>query len=182
MYRLCEARMNGAIGNDFYEEQMIDLVATLNFIVPLELCANASLGSVPGERPEGKTDQEGPTVSGGKPMDPEAVKPTENAAVNAAVSEIDVAPGSPLGAAAAAASDLSTSIATGREPALLALSVEYMKTCATLAQEFGLKVSQNASERMLFRREAARAERISLAQYREYLENSGTQKASPAQN
>ncbi len=43
MYRLCEARMNDGITKDFYEEQMIDLLVTLNFIVPLELCIKGSL-------------------------------------------------------------------------------------------------------------------------------------------
>ncbi|WP_298974284.1 hypothetical protein [uncultured Roseobacter sp.] len=42
MFRLCEARMNTAVNEDFYEEQMTDLLMTLNFIVPLELCINAS--------------------------------------------------------------------------------------------------------------------------------------------
>lgn len=34
--------MNSAVDEDFYEEQMTDLLLTLNFIVPLELCINAS--------------------------------------------------------------------------------------------------------------------------------------------
>lgn len=42
MFRLCEARMNTAVEPEFYEEQMTDLLSTLNFIVPLELCINAS--------------------------------------------------------------------------------------------------------------------------------------------
>jgi len=42
MFRLCEAQMNQAVKPDFYEEQMTDLLSTLNFIVPLELCINAS--------------------------------------------------------------------------------------------------------------------------------------------
>lgn len=42
MFRLCEARMNTAVSEGFYEEQMTDLLMTLNFIVPLELCINAS--------------------------------------------------------------------------------------------------------------------------------------------
>lgn len=43
MFRLCEANMNDGISPDFYEEEMIDLVTTLNFIVPLELCMKAAL-------------------------------------------------------------------------------------------------------------------------------------------
>jgi hypothetical protein len=39
MYRLCEAHLNKAIPQDTYVEQMTDLVATLNFIVPIELCS-----------------------------------------------------------------------------------------------------------------------------------------------
>lgn len=43
MFRLCEANMNEGISEAFYEELMIDLVTTLNFIVPLELCIKATL-------------------------------------------------------------------------------------------------------------------------------------------
>jgi hypothetical protein len=39
MYRLCEAHLNNAIPQETYVEQMTDLVATLNFIVPIELCS-----------------------------------------------------------------------------------------------------------------------------------------------
>ncbi|MER9273495.1 hypothetical protein [Mesorhizobium sp. M0643] len=39
MYRLCEAHLNQAIPQETYVEQMTDLVATLNFIVPIELCS-----------------------------------------------------------------------------------------------------------------------------------------------
>lgn len=39
MYRLCEAHANDAIDQDIYEAQMFTLTATLNFIVPIELCA-----------------------------------------------------------------------------------------------------------------------------------------------
>jgi hypothetical protein len=42
MYRLCEAHLNDAIPKDTYVEQMTDLVATLNFIVPIELCSQLS--------------------------------------------------------------------------------------------------------------------------------------------
>lgn len=38
MYRLCEARLNDAISREAYEEQIINLTATLNFVVPIELC------------------------------------------------------------------------------------------------------------------------------------------------
>jgi hypothetical protein len=39
MYRLCEAYANDAITKASYEDHIADLTATLNFIVPLELCA-----------------------------------------------------------------------------------------------------------------------------------------------
>ncbi len=38
MYRLCEAYVNGAIDQQIYAEQMIDLISTLDFVVPMELC------------------------------------------------------------------------------------------------------------------------------------------------
>ena len=38
MYRLCEARTNDFINNDTFESQMTQLIATLNFVVPIELC------------------------------------------------------------------------------------------------------------------------------------------------
>ncbi len=41
MYRLCEANANNAIDNDFYQLQMTYLTPTLNFVVPIELCAKA---------------------------------------------------------------------------------------------------------------------------------------------
>jgi hypothetical protein len=39
MYRLCEAFANNAITKETYEDHIGNLTATLNFIVPLELCA-----------------------------------------------------------------------------------------------------------------------------------------------
>jgi len=39
MYRLCEAYINHAISEDTYQEHIANLTATLNFIVPIELCS-----------------------------------------------------------------------------------------------------------------------------------------------
>jgi hypothetical protein len=39
MYRLCEAYINHAITEDTYQEHIANLTATLNFIVPIELCS-----------------------------------------------------------------------------------------------------------------------------------------------
>ncbi len=39
MYRLCEAYINHAISDDTYQEHIANLTATLNFIVPIELCS-----------------------------------------------------------------------------------------------------------------------------------------------
>jgi hypothetical protein len=39
MYRLCEAYINNAISEDTYQEHIANLTATLNFIVPIELCS-----------------------------------------------------------------------------------------------------------------------------------------------
>lgn len=39
MYRLCEGNINGAIPKEIYTDQVSDLIATLNFIVPIELCS-----------------------------------------------------------------------------------------------------------------------------------------------
>jgi hypothetical protein len=39
MYRLCEAYINKAISEDTYQEHIANLTATLNFIVPIELCS-----------------------------------------------------------------------------------------------------------------------------------------------
>lgn len=42
MFRLCEAFVNGAIDKGVYAEQMIDLISTLDFVVPMELCVKIS--------------------------------------------------------------------------------------------------------------------------------------------
>lgn len=42
MYRLCEAFVNGAIDQQIYSQQMIDLISTLDFVVPMELCVKLS--------------------------------------------------------------------------------------------------------------------------------------------
>jgi hypothetical protein len=39
MFRLCEAYINHAITDDTYQEHIANLTATLNFIVPIELCS-----------------------------------------------------------------------------------------------------------------------------------------------
>ena len=41
MYRLCEAFLNEAIDQDTYADQMVSLVTTLNYVVPIELCINS---------------------------------------------------------------------------------------------------------------------------------------------
>lgn len=40
MYRLCEGVANGVIGKGEFISQMSGLVATLNFVVPIEICTN----------------------------------------------------------------------------------------------------------------------------------------------
>ena len=39
LYRLCEAHLNGAIGSDEYRENLVNLITTLNYVVPVELCS-----------------------------------------------------------------------------------------------------------------------------------------------
>lgn len=39
MYRLCEAHLNGAIDQDTYADQLIGLITTLDYVVPMELCS-----------------------------------------------------------------------------------------------------------------------------------------------
>jgi hypothetical protein len=41
MYRLCEAYLNGAIDKDTYADQLIALITTLDFVVPVELCTKS---------------------------------------------------------------------------------------------------------------------------------------------
>lgn len=43
MYRVCEAYLNEAIEAGDYRSQMVQLVSTLNYIVPVELCTKALL-------------------------------------------------------------------------------------------------------------------------------------------
>jgi hypothetical protein len=45
MYRLCEARANNFINDDVFRQQMNQLVATLNFVVPIELCTKMFVDS-----------------------------------------------------------------------------------------------------------------------------------------
>jgi hypothetical protein len=52
MYRLCEAFVNGAIDQQVYSQQMIDLISTLDFVVPMELCVKLSSE----ERQDGKEE------------------------------------------------------------------------------------------------------------------------------
>lgn len=59
MYRLCEAYMNDAIDMYAYEGGMQDLVTALNFIVPLELCANMATSVLGIARPEQDADTKG---------------------------------------------------------------------------------------------------------------------------
>ena len=40
LYRLCEAFANGAIDEEQYQANIIALTATLNFVVPIEICAD----------------------------------------------------------------------------------------------------------------------------------------------
>lgn len=130
MYRLCEGRMNRSISSEFYEELMIDLVSTLNFIVPLELCARASgelgklLGALEGPGRDGTT----PAVMGGSTAGTPAPGGDERPTT--------------------AAADQARKERDSRDAAAVAV----FAVCADLAQEFGLSINSTASERMKFRR------------------------------
>ena len=39
LYRLCEAYLNGALEKEQYKEHLINLVTTLNYVVPIEICS-----------------------------------------------------------------------------------------------------------------------------------------------
>lgn len=39
MFRLCEAHINGAIDPQTYGDQLVSLITTLDYVVPIELCA-----------------------------------------------------------------------------------------------------------------------------------------------
>jgi hypothetical protein len=70
MYRLCEAYLNNAIQDNAYQDHIGDLTATLNFIVPFELCAKlnreivVALATMPPiEVPDGDHHQQEPKTT-----------------------------------------------------------------------------------------------------------------------
>lgn len=143
MFRLCEARMNDSITQEFYEEQMIDLIASLNFIVPLELCANAATRVLNSDQAsiqsvEGSTapdDTITPPLS-----DPDLPKSSnENPTIYSTV-------GSHHG-------------------------VTLMTVCADLAQKFGIVVNNNATKRLNERRQQKRLDLIEIERYKAFLEH-----------
>jgi hypothetical protein len=153
MYRLCEAFLNEAITSATYEDHIGHLTATLNFIVPIELCAKlnreivvalSSGNTAFAQREQRELSSNAPTK---RQAEDQQSEPSSTNAKPLQQSEPSSTNAKPL--------EMGTPDQT---PELL--SSKFTKACLEIGERFAGRLSQQMVTRAIERAEAAKIENV----------------------